>query len=120
MSTAKEWYIEGKYLGIYSDINTTDPIRIHFILVPTALSADASEADAALEDYEDGLVYYACWDKARKLAAMAKKEEDKKMYVALISYYYKLWKEVKEECSQEGGLQELGEDAILVEPDSYA
>lgn len=108
------WYIEGQKLGIYPTPNETKEIRIHYVQVPTSLSANGDTMSSALEDYEDGVVYFVCWKKAEKQALYDKKFEP------LAAYYYKQWLAELKTCQREGGIQELGVESVTADPDSYA
>lgn len=95
------WYIEGKYLGI-SNPSSVKEIKVHYVPGPTALSATSDTAETELEDYEDGLVYYAAFMKAEKQAAF-----NMEKFAPLATLYRNKWQQVLNE-SEDGGIQALG------------
>jgi len=115
-SFGASWYLDGKYLYMSPRTETLKEIKVYYIPFPTSLSADSSTAELNMRDYEDGLVYYAAYERAEKIVAqlIAKNNPDKDViaaYSGLHTLYKQKWEAVLEEC-EEGGFQNVGVDFI--------
>ncbi len=101
------WYIEGKELGLWVTPNTNDSIRIYYVKDPTDLSANTDTADAILEDYEDGLIYYAIADIGEQMISQVRDKDAMKILVMLIARAEDKWREVLNRVT-DGALQNVG------------
>ena len=101
------WYIEGKELGLWSTPNTNDGIRIYYVLNPTDLSSNTDTADAILEDYEDGLIYYAVADIAEQMLPQVKNADFAKLLLLNAARNEGKWKDVHNRVVG-GALQNMG------------
>lgn len=101
------WYIEGKELGLWPTPTTNDGIRIYYVKDPTDLSSNTDTADAILEDYEDGLIYYAIADIAEQMLPQVKDSEMAKLLLLIASRNEDKWRAMLERV-EDGALQNIG------------
>ena len=101
------WYIEGKELGLWVTPSTNDGIRIYYVKDPTDLSSNTDTADAVLEDYEDGLIYYAIADIGEQMISQVRDKDSMNILVMLIARAEDKWREVLNRVT-DGALQNVG------------